>query len=181
MDFSKLIKTRQSCRKYEGDRTVARELIDKCIDAARLAPSACNSQPWSFLVVDTEPLKTELCEKAFSGIYSMNKFATNASAIVIVITERSRYVARLGGILRGVKYALIDIGIAGEHFDLQAAELGLGTCWIGWFNEKAVKKVLKLPRSVKIDVIFSIGYPAQTEREVRVKKRKTLDEIRTYP
>ncbi len=177
MDFLDLVRTRQSCRSYSR-APVPRELVEKCLEAARLAPSACNSQPWKFLVVDTEPLRTTLAGKAFTGIYSMNKFALDAPVIIVPVTQRSKYIARLGGHLRGVQYSLIDIGIAGQHLDLQAAELGLGCCWLGWFNENAVKKVLGLSRTDKVDVIFSVGFPAGAG--TREKKRLPLDDVRTF-
>jgi len=81
---------------------------------------------------------------------------------------------RIGNFFRNTRYYLIDIGIAVEHFVLQATELGLGTCWIGWFDEKALKKELSLPKSTKIDVILSLGYPADMPSP---KKRKTLEHI----
>ena len=177
MSFADLVARRQSCRAYLN-RPVERELIDRCLEAARLAPSACNSQPWRFIVIDREPVRTELAEQACTGLYSLNKFVLQAPVIVVVVTERSKYTARLGGQFRGIQYSLVDIGIAGEHFDLQAAELGLGTCWLGWFNEKRANKILGLPRSARIDIMFSMGYP---EREtIRPKKRLLLDEMRVY-
>jgi len=173
-----LVGTRESTRKYLS-KPVPRELIDRCLEAARLAPSACNSQPWSFIVADDEKTKIELVQKSMSGIYSSNKFVESAPVIIIIITENSTYTARLGGMFRSVKYNLIDIGIAGEHLALEAAELGLGTCWLGWFNEKAVKKVLGLPSSTRIDVMISLGYP-EGKIPSRDKKRKTLDEMRRF-
>ena len=109
----------------------------------------------------------------------MNKFVKTAPVLIVVITELSRYAARMGGMLRHVKYNLIDIGIACDHLILQAEELGLGSCWLGWFNEKAIKKVLGLPKSKKVDVAISLGYPAD-EGESRQKMRKSLNEIRHY-
>ena len=177
MNFLELVQKRQSCRKY-SQQPVARELIDQCLEAARLAPSACNSQPWSFMVIDQDPLRTRVAEAAFSGIYALNHFCLAAPVLIAVVTERSRYAALLGGHFRGVQYNLIDIGIAGEHLDLQAAELGLGCCWLGWLNEKAVKKVLDLPAETHIDIMFSLGYPA--EGKLRSKSRRRLEEIRSY-
>jgi nitroreductase len=176
--FIDLVKKRQSTRKYSSKK-VPRELIDVCLDAARLAPSACNSQPWSFLVVDDEVKKNEIVDKTMSGIYSLNKFVNTAPVLIVVITEQSVYYARMGGMLRDVKYNLIDIGIACDHLILQAEELGLGSCWLGWFNEKAMKKVLGLPRSTKIDIVISLGYPDESQKQ-REKKRKQLEEIRSY-
>lgn len=171
MSFLDLAKKRQSCRKYSS-RKVSRESITRCLEAARLAPSACNSQPWHFIVVTDSDLKQKVAEVAFSGMYSMNAFAKEAPVLVVVIREHSRYVARLGGSLRGVQYSLIDLGIVCDHFTLQAVEEGLGTCWLGWFNERAVKKILDVPRGGKIDVILSLGYPEK--EDVRLKNRKDL-------
>ena len=158
MNFLDLIRKRKSIRKY-APGTVSREIIGRCLEAARLAPSACNSQPWYFLVVDDEALKCKVGEAAFSGPYSMNAFAKNASALVVVVRAKSKGFARFGGFVRVVQYNLIDIGIACEHFVLQAAEEGVGTCWLGWFDEKAVKKVLGIPKDKKADIMISLGYP----------------------
>ncbi|HCJ67310.1 MAG TPA: NAD(P)H nitroreductase [Elusimicrobia bacterium] len=177
MKFIELVKKRQSVRKYLP-KAVPREILERCLEAARLAPSACNSQPWSFIIVDNPKLKNELAEAAFSGIYSTNSFAKKAPVIIVVIREQSNYAARLGGYFRSIQYSLIDIGIAGEHLILQAAEEGLGTCWLGWFNEKAVKKILNLPKEKKIDLLISVGY-AETE-ELRSKIRKPLNEISRF-
>ncbi|RKY54670.1 MAG: hypothetical protein DRP89_04730, partial [Candidatus Neomarinimicrobiota bacterium] len=120
----------------------------------------------------------EIVEKSLSGIYSSNSFVKKAPVIIVVIAEQSNYAARLGGFFRNIKYSLIDIGIACDHLILQAEELGVGTCWLGWFNEKAVKKVLGLPKSTKIDIMISMGYPEKVTE--KGKKRKSLDEIRRF-
>lgn len=177
MNFLDLAARRQSDRKY-ASRPVDRALLERCLEAARLAPSACNSQPWTFLVLDRDEPRNRVAEAAFSGLYSMNAFALKAPVLIVVLTEKSKYMARLGGQFRGVQYSLVDIGIACEHFALQAAEVGLGTCWLGWFNEKKVKEALHLPREARIDVLLSVGYPES--EEIRTKKRKSMDEIRRY-
>ena len=177
MNFLDLVRARESVRSY-SPRRVPRDVVDRCLEAARLAPSACNSQPWSFIVVDEEELRRRLAKKAFSGIYSMNSFAAGAPVLIVVLTLRSTAAASLGGYFRRTKYSLIDIGIACEHLVLQAAEEGLGTCWLGWFNEGAVKKLLKLPRLAKIHVIVSLGYA--DGKGMRGKQRKSIDEIRRY-
>ncbi len=178
MNFTELVQKRQSCRKYTS-QAVDRKIIDQCLEAARLAPSAHNSQPWSFIVVDNPEDIARISEKAFTGIYSTTKFAGKAPVIIVVITEKANYLVRLGGQIRDVKYSLIDIGIACEHLVLQAEELGLGTCWIGWFNEKGVKKALNLPRSIKINILISMGYSLDPKYR-RERKRKALDEIRRF-
>ena len=152
-----LIKHRKSVRDFL-DRPVEREKITMCLEAARLAPSESNSQPWRFIVVDDKQLKDKLCDAAFSGIYWINSFCKTAPVIVVVISEKSKFLARIGGMFRGIKYYLIDIGIAGEHFVLEAEDLGLGTCWIGWFNERAVKSILSISQHKKIDILIALGY-----------------------
>lgn len=174
MEFLELVKRRKSCRKYI-DKPVPRESIERCLEAARLAPSACNCQPWRFIVVTDETLKNKLVEQAFSGMYSVFSFAKEAPVLVVVIREHASYASQLAGTLRGVQYSLVDIGIAGEHFILQATEEGLGTCWIGWFNEKGVKSALGIPKQKKVDTLIALGYPQ--DPEPKEKKRKSLSEM----
>jgi len=157
MALLELLKQRKSVREFLNV-PVEREKIAMCLEAARVAPSACNSQPWKFIIVDDRVLKNKLCKAAFGGIYSMNSFCKMAPVIVVVVSEKSKFLATIGGMFRGTKYYLIDIGIACEHFVLQAEDLGLGTCWIGWFNEHAVKSLLNVPAGKKIDVVIALGY-----------------------
>ena len=175
MKFSELVQTRQSTRKFDR-RPVPGEMIGQCLEAARLAPSACNSQPWLFVVVDEPELKDRLVKEALGGIYKTNAFVRDAPVLVVIITEASSYVARMGGLFRHVKYNLIDIGIAGEHLVLQAAELGLGSCWLGWFKESAVRRVLGLPRKTQIDIMIALGYPVAGD-PIRPKVRKPLSAV----
>lgn len=177
MKFLELVKKRKSTRKYSS-RPVPRELIDKCLEAARVAPSACNSQPWSFIVVDKEDLRNTLADKAFSVPYSLNTFAKTAPVLIVAVTERPKYITRVAGYFRGIQYSLVDIAIACEHIVLQAEEEGLGTCWLGWFNEKEVKRILRIPKRKKVDIIISMGYPEKEEQ--REKIRRPLDKIRRY-
>lgn len=175
-----LINKRRSIRHYLN-RAISKEDLLKCIEAARVAPSACNAQPWKFIIVDDPLLKNEICERAFCGIYSINKFAMNAPALIIVVSEKEKFLSALGGYLRDTKYYLLDIGIACEHLVLQATELGIGSCWIGWFNERAVKKALKIPRNKKIDVIISLGYYREDGSGESTKKpRRSLEEISSF-
>lgn len=175
--FAGLVRRRFSVRIYQ-ERPVEKEKIEACLEAARLAPSACNSQPWKFIVVDDDAVKKELCDNIFSGSYSMNAFAGKAPVIVAVVSEKSSFVASVGALLRDTRYYLIDIGIAAEHFALQAAELGLGTCWIGWFDEKSAKRVLKVPSSKRIDVVLALGYPDREPPET--KRRMPLGKMSSY-
>jgi nitroreductase len=177
MPFLELVNKRQSVRAY-SDRTVSRDILNRCLEAARLAPSACNSQPWSFIVVDEPELRKKVADAAFSGIYSMNAFAKAAPVLVVIVRGKSGTLARIGGQVRDVRYSLVDIGIAIEHFALQAADEGVGTCWLGWFDEGAVKRTLGIPRDRKVDVMLSVGYPA--DNEPRPKTRKALGDMSRF-
>lgn len=172
-----LIRKRKSVRKYT-DKAISKEDISKCLEAARQAPSACNGQPWKFIVVDDPALKNRLCDKAFSGAYSTNKFTKSAPVLIVVISEKEKFLTAIGGYLRNTRYYLVDLGIACEHLVLEATELGIGSCWIGWFDEKAVKKVLRVPKNKKIDLIISLGYAGYTGP--RLKSRKPLAEITSF-
>ena len=179
MTFLELANRRQSVRRYEPGRPIPRAVLDRCLEAARLAPAACNSQPWDFVVVDEPDALRQLADDACGhNPYAMNKFVANSSAIVAVVTEKMKLAARLGAQFRGVQFSLVDVGIACEHLLLQATEEGLGSCWIGWFNERAVKRRLGIPRRSKVDLLLCLGYPA--DPELRPKVRRPLDSIRRY-
>lgn len=173
-----LLEHRKSVRDFL-DRPVEREKIMLCLQAARIAPSASNSQPWKFIVVDDSQLKNKLCNAAFSGIYSFNSFCKAAPVIVAIVSEKSKFLARIGGMFRGTQYYLIDIGIAGEHLVLQAEDLGLGTCWIGWFDEGAVKSILNVPEDKKIDVLIALGY-YDRQKVSSEHNREPMDKIASF-
>lgn len=175
-----LIRNRRSVRKYT-DKPVGKKDILTCLEAARLAPSACNSQPWKFIVVDNKDLKDKLCDAAFSSVYSGNKFVKTAPAIIAVVQEPTKLVAKIGSFFKDTKFRLIDIGISCEHFILQAHELGLGTCWIGWFNEKGVKELLKVPEDKRVHILISLGYAGYAQEQIiKDKTRKDLSEISSF-
>ena len=172
--FTELIKSRRSIRKYTNQQ-VSRENIKKCIEAARLAPSAENVQPWRFVVVDDPVLVAGLSKEAFSSIYFPTKFAGAAPVIIVILAKLDILANRIGKQIQDIHYYYIDIGISGEHFVLQAHELGLATCWIGWFHSKKVRNFLKIPKRYKIVSLLSLGYPAETKTEVT--KRLPLEKI----
>lgn len=177
MRFVELASKRQSDRGY-CDEPVDREKIDYCIEAARLAPSACNSQPWRFIVVDDSDLKDRLAKATFGKLVSINHFSVQAPVLVAIVAEKPTKISRLAGVVKNRRYDLMDIGIAAEHFCLAAAEQGLGTCMLGWFDERAVKKMLSVPRGKRVELIITLGYPSA--KETRTKKRKTIDEMRGF-
>ena len=172
--FIDIVRSRRSIRRFLP-RPVEREKITACLEAARLAPSSHNSQPSRFVVVDDPALKETLCREAFTGIYKVSRFAVQAPVIIVVMAVKNVVTHRLGRRIQGVSFHLIDIGIAGEHLVLQAEELGLSTCWMGWFNRRRVRRVLKPPRKFKVVALVPIGYAAS--RPPRETVRKPLAEI----
>jgi nitroreductase len=156
--FIELVKSRRSVRRFQ-EKPVERELLLECIEAARFAPSASHVQPWRFLIVDDSELKEALVQRAFSGIFSASRWAAKAPTLVVILAELDITANRIGKQFTGLHYYLIDIGIAGEHFVLQAQELGLGACWIGWFSARGVRKALNIPRKYRPASILAIGYP----------------------
>ncbi len=175
MDFQELIKHRQSVRKYQ-DKPVEREKIKKIIEAIHLSPSACNSQPWKIIIVDDQDLKNEVAKATFSKTISFNKFAVEAPVIAVLVIEKAKLIAQIGGSIKNMEYPKIDIGIAASHFCLQAAELGLGTCMIGWFDEKKIQQLLKIPEKRKVGLVITLGYPPE-DYKLRQKIRKSFEEI----
>jgi nitroreductase len=171
-----LFHTRQSDRAY-NDKPVPRMLIERCIEASRLAPSACNSQPWKFVVVDDPALKNKIADATANRLLPLNHFTKQAPVHVVVVRENANLTSNLGSTIKDKKYPLIDIGIATEHFCLQAAAEGLGTCILGWFDERAVKKLLGIPGNRRVELIITLGYPSGSTRE---KRRKSLEEILRY-
>lgn len=171
--FLKLVSERRSIRKFL-DKPVEREKLLQCLEAARLAPSACNAQPWKFIVVDDPAVKKRLAGAAFSGVYSINSHAAGAPVLVAVISQRGKITAWLGNQIQDTNFRLVDIGIACEHFILQAWELGIGTCWLGWFDAKKAASVLGVPASMKVEMLIAAGYP---EEMPEARPRKKLEEM----
>jgi nitroreductase len=175
LKFLELVKRRQSVRRYLPDR-IEPEKIKRCLEAARLAPSASNSQPWSFIVITDPDQKNKVAGLTYDKVLSFNKFVQSAPALVVFVLEKPKIITRIGAVVKKKEYPLIDIGIAAEHFCLQATEEGLGTCMLGWFNEKPIKNILNIPKATSIGLIISIGYPPPTYK-LREKIRKNFDEV----
>ena len=175
MHFSELIQTRQSVRAYQT-KPVEDEKLALLIEAVRLAPSASNSQPWRLILVTDADIKTHVARATFSKLISFNKFATQAPVLAVLTIERSNVVTQIGARLKDREFPLIDIGIAAEHFCLQAAELGLGSCMLGWFDETAIKKILVIPEKIRIGLVITLGYAAD-EYPLRQKIRKSAKEM----
>ena len=171
--FSELAKIRQSDRKYK-EQAVEREKIIQCLETARIAPSANNSQPWKFVVVDDFEKKEQIAECTIG--LGMNKFTHQCPVLVAVVLEKQNFMSTIGSMIKNKDYSLFDIGIAVNQFCLQAADLGLGTCIIGWFDEKKIKKILGVINR-RIPLLISVGYPDTPTRE---KVRKPIDVMSSW-
>lgn len=172
-----LFEKRQSVRYYSAQPVEIEKLI-RCIEAARLAPSASNGQPWKYIIIDDPKIKEEVAKNMHSSLVSFNKFAHNAPVLVIVVRERTNFMSNVGQVLKNKEYPLIDIGISTIQFCLQATVEGLGTCIMGWFSERKIKSFLNIPRSKSIELVISVGYPASDE--IRKKNRKDIDQILSF-
>jgi nitroreductase len=161
-----IIQQRKSVRKYL-DTPIPREHIVQCIEAARLAPSADNMQPWRFIALDDRERIKGLTDAVCTGICRRTKFIGSAAAIIVILADLNFAVHRLGAAVFGTQHYLLDIGIAGEHIVLQAQELGIGTCWINLFNAKAARKNLGIPAKYRIVSLIAMGYPAENATRER--------------
>jgi len=174
--LEKVIARRVSCRAYRATPVPDAHLA-QMLEAARLAPSACNQQPWRFAVVRNPDLRRRIVEDGFLPGIKMT-WAIDAPVHVVIGMERSFVTHRLAASVSGVDYPWVDIGIAGEHLVLAATELGLGTCWIGWIKPRAVAKFVGWSTFVKPVVVITVGYPEDSETgPLPASRRKPLAEL----
>lgn len=174
-EFYRLVAARQSDRAYDTERPVEPEKVQRILEATRLSPSACNGQPWYFIVVTDSQLREDIA-RSMAGL-GLNKWATQAPILILIVEEATKTTSLLGGLIKHNHYPHIDLGIAAAHLTLAAEAEGLGSCMIGYFDEKKIKKMVGVPRRKRLPLIITLGYAA---KEKRSKKRKGLDEIVSY-
>ncbi len=172
MNFMEIARARQSCRAYDEARIVEREKLDAILEAARLAPSACNGQPYHFTVCKRDTAKE--VAKATQGM-GMNKFASQAPVLIVVSEKPYVKSAAMGAKVKGNDYRSIDIGIATAYLTAEAAAQGLGTCILGWFDDDKIRKLCGIEHPVRL--VITVGYPK--DDTVRPKKRKDMAELIT--
>ncbi len=177
-DFLDLATRRHSVRAYSA-RPVDRAIIDRCLEAARLAPSACNSQPWTFIVIDDPVLREALASAAGGGMLPLNHFTRQAPVLVAVVAERANMSARVGSRVKDKPFAMMDVAIAAEHFCLQAADEGLGTCMLGWFDEPRVRSLLDIPSTARPALMLTLGYPDHHSGAAK-RRRKPMEQISAW-
>lgn len=174
MDFSNIISVRQSCRNFDSKKQVEDDKLSAILASARLAPSACNGQPYHLTVC-----KEETAQKVAKATQSMgmNKFTSDAP-VMIVISEKP-YVrsAAAGAKFKHNDYRSIDIGIVCSHIVLEATELGLSTCILGWFDDDKIRAICDIDSPVRL--VIALGY-AKEDDKLRNKKRKSLDELVSF-
>lgn len=174
MGFLKIAMMRQSCRNYDENRQVEYEKIHAVLEAARLAPSACNGQPYHFTVCQGEAAREVAMAAMGKG---MNRFADQAPVMIVVSEMPYVKSAELGAKVKNNDYRSMDIGIAAAYLTAQAAALGLGTCILGWFDDARIREICKLEYPVRL--VISLGYPSNDD-VLREKKRKDLNELVSF-
>ena len=172
MNFMEIANTRQSCRAYDEARPVEREKLDAVLEAARLAPSACNGQPYHFTVVKGDTAKE--VAKATQGM-GMNKFAVQAPVLIVVSEMPYVKSAAMGAKVKNNDYRSIDIGITTAYLTAEAAAQGLGTCILGWFDDDKLRSLCGIKYPVRL--VITLGYPK--DDTIRPKKRKDMAELVT--
>ena len=171
-----LIISRQSDRKY-SDKLIEKVILERIVEAGRMAPSACNAQPWKFIVVNDPELVMKIADAASAKLIGMNNFVAQAPVVIVIVREKSNMSSKVGATIKNKDYSLFDIGIATENICLQAKAEGIGSCIIGWFDEKMIRKLLSIPRSKRVELIISLGYSLSEQRE---KRRKPAAETVSY-
>lgn len=172
MNFMEIAQTRQSVRGYDEARIVEREKLDAILEAARLAPSACNGQPYHFTVVKGDLAKE--VAKATQGL-GMNKFAVQAPMLIVISEMPYVKSAAMGAKVKNNDYRSIDIGITTAYLTAEAAAQGLGTCILGWFDDDKIRKLCGIEYPVRL--VITVGYPK--DDTIRPKKRKEIAELVT--
>lgn len=161
VEFMELVRRRRSIRKYRPD-PIPQTKVDQILEAARLAPSWANGQCWTFIVVTDPKVKQALAEAG-------NEWLEHAPCIIAACADPSQ-----SGQKKDQDYYLLDIGIAMEHLILAAEGQGMGTCWIGWFDEQKARDALGVPAEARVVALTPLGYP---DEEPSARPRKSLSEI----
>ena len=172
MRFIDLVRARQSCRDY-GNRPVGRDDLTTILESGRLSPSACNIQPWRFVVADRGPIVAEVAQ-CLQGM-GMNRFTANVPAFIVLCEQTANLKETIASGIGGHNYAQLDIGIAAAHMVLCARTLGIDSCIIGWFSDKKLRRTLNLPVGQKVRLVIALGYGKN--EPVRPKRRRAFDDV----
>lgn len=171
MNFTEIAENRQSCRNYDPEKAVAKEAIDAILASARLAPSACNGQPYHITVCQGNAAKK--VANAVQGM-GMNKFASDAPVMIVISEEPYVASAALGARVKKNDYRSIDIGIVCAYITSEATAQGLGSCILGWLDDEPIRKICGVDGIVRL--VITLGYAKEGD-PLRQKKRKNIDEL----
>ena len=174
MNFTEIAQNRQSCRSYDPAKQVEREKLDAVLEAARLAPSACNGQPYHITVCREE--NAQAVAKACMGM-GLNKFAPDAPILLVISEEPYCKSAALGAKVKKNDYRSIDIGIVAAYITAEAAAQGLGTCILGWLDDGKIREICGLEHPVRL--VITLGYAKEGD-PLRKKVRKDLSNLVSY-
>ena len=171
MNFTEIAEKRQSCRNFDPAKKVEQEKIDRILHSARLAPSACNSQPYRITVC-----KGEYAKRVTKGVQGMgfNKFASDADVMIVISEGAYNKTAATGSALKKNDYRSIDIGIVCAYITAEAEAQGLSTCILGWLDDKSIREVCGLDGAIRL--VIALGY-AKSDDKLRPKVRKEIDEF----
>lgn len=176
-DFLSLARQRQSDRAFDPDRPVEKEKLQRILQAACIAPSACNSQPWHFVVVDDSDLKSKVADATSNRVLGINHFTKQAPVHIIVVEEKPNMSAGFGSWVKDKNFAHLDVGIAAAHIVLAAEDEGLGSCILGWFDEAKMRELLSIPKGKRVLLDVVIGYSIQPDRP---KTRKEPEKVISF-
>ncbi len=174
MNFYEIAINRQSCRKYDSSKDVEVEKLNAILETARLAPSACNSQPYKITICKNKAAKS--VAQAVQGM-GMNKFADSAPVMLVISEASYNKTAALGAKIKDNDYRSIDIGILSAYITAEATSQGLDTCILGWFDDHKIRKICSLENPVRL--VITLGY-AEENYPLREKKRKEISELINY-
>ena len=172
-NYFDLIARRESCRNFDPNRPVEKEKLQRCAEAAWIAPSACNGQPWKYLIVTNPELNEKL--RPLMMELGMNKFVKNCPAFAVVLEEATVLKVSLSQKFKDQDFAPIDVAFSASQFCYAATEQGLSTCIIGWHNEQKIRELFGLPKSTRVRLILAIGYAANDT--LRKKQRKPIEDV----
>ena len=173
MNFTEIALARQSCRSYDENRAVEEEKLTAILEAAQLAPSACNSQPYHFTVCRGEAAKAVAAATQGMG---MNKFSSQAPVLIVISDADYNKSAALGAKVKGNDYRSIDIGITTAYLTAEATAQGLSTCILGWLDDEKIRKICGIDHPVRL--VITLGYAK--DDPLRNKKRKELSQLVSY-
>lgn len=175
--FLELAKLRQSDRSFITEKIVETDKLQRILEAGRLAPSACNAQPWKFVVVTNKDKRMEIADACSNRLLGMNHFSKQAPVQLVLVEEKVNLTSAIGGMVKQIHYPQLDLGIVASHICLAAADEGLGSCMMGWLNEKKIRQILDIPENKKVVLVILLGYTNTPKRE---KSRKSISAIVSY-